>query len=94
MGQSEISSSSYQKITFTKWLLLIFMFAMIGNLSPAAHAQCELDDLWASDGAFENFFGRSVAASEDFSTFIMGAPGNHVYAGAAYIFFSDPNGSG
>ena len=87
-------SSFYQQVISTKSLLLFSIFAILGSLSSTAHAQCELDDLWASDGGYQNFFGRTVAASEDFSTFIMGAPGNNVYAGAAYIFFSDPNGSG
>lgn len=91
--QLGICSYFYRQLNLPKCWLLLVVFAALESLSSSASGQCQLDDLWASDGGHEHFFGWSVGADDDFSTLIMGAQGHDTYAGAAYIFIKDPGGS-
>lgn len=44
------------------------------------------DELSASDPSNDDFFGDSVSLSTDGNTALVGASGNNLYAGAAYVF--------
>ena len=65
-------------------LSLTFLFA-----SPLARAQCELQELTASDTAAGARYGYSVAVSGE--TLVVGAAGD-VPSGAAYVSVRQPSG--
>lgn len=57
-----------------------------------AGSWAQVAELKASDGAEDDQFGTSLALSRDGSTLVVGAPGRHGLAGAAYVF-TDTDGT-
>lgn len=86
MEQSRIFASPYRQLAFPRWVLVTAAAYTALTCSVRALAQCEITAVWASDGAQDHYFGRSVATSDDLSRLIIGSPGHDVYRGAAYIF--------
>lgn len=79
-------------LTITKINLIIISLSLIMGIQGYVMAQTQIAKLKASDGAAEDFFGHSVAISEN--TAIVGAhfeDTNGWGAGAAYIFRRDGN---
>ena len=86
MRQSGISKSFYLQATISKWkLLLAVIVTLWGN---NVFGQCEITDLWASDGSGDDSYGWSVAISDDSNTLVIGAIGYNDFAGAAYVYVS------
>ena len=51
-----------------------------------ANAWGQVGKLTAADGAAGDNFGIAVAGNEDADTFVLGAPGDEAWKGAAYVF--------
>ncbi len=79
---------------FSCWVLVTAAAYTALTCSVRALGQCEITDLWASDGAQDHFFGRRVGASDDLATLVIAASGHDSYRGAAYIFVWDAIVSG
>lgn len=58
--------------------------------SGAGGSWSQSAELTASDGQANDYFGDSVALSADGSTILVGALGNNLAAGAAYVFEQTP----
>jgi hypothetical protein len=56
-----------------------------------ANAWGQVGKLTASDGAGGDNFGIAVAGNEDADTFVLGAPGDDAWKGAAYVFACQGN---